>query len=377
MAFHHAAAGPLSTYAPRQYLFDEGAYYSSAPPEPSSSTGLVTYSPSSSMLPPPSRPYPEQLTFPPMMPFDPSSASASAYTAPTAQHVLDDSIHYPHPPPPSRSWQFPFGRTPTARHTHSRGEPYPAPAARRSKQGSNPSHEQTAGASVVRTGYFRSSDLDRSSPNEQRSERSHYVPQQHPPPHHYTTNHHLQQISPPEVLYRPSHQPDSPPEAYLLPPLQQQRPVQQQPTLPTMAPLEQRAPQFNHTPPHSPHHGRYHSNQDSISSASSTLISSPETRHSPSSFSNHSPELHQALIAAPSTLLPSPDLSVSVSPPTRPQADDDLNLIPSDGIDGSTTTGSGGSPAAKASIFECPGCDLTFTRLSALKQVRRPEGPVT
>lgn len=55
----------------------------------------------------------------------------------------------------------------------------------------------------------------------------------------------------------------------------------------------------------------------------------------------------------------------SGSPEAAPRAGEgveELNLIPEDG------TGEGSASKEKQSIFDCPGCDLTFTRLSALKQ---------
>ncbi|KAG9051232.1 hypothetical protein FS837_010519 [Tulasnella sp. UAMH 9824] len=101
---------------------------------------------------------------------------------------------------------------------------------------------------------------------------------------------------------------------------------------------------------------------------------SPEQRPS-SSFVHTSPtvthnSVHNSPVV-PTTRAPT-DVSAVVAPqrssgspeaaPKPAEPTEELNLIPEDG------TGESSASKEKHSIFECPGCDLTFTRLSALKQ---------
>ncbi|KAG8932416.1 hypothetical protein FRC01_014142 [Tulasnella sp. 417] len=101
---------------------------------------------------------------------------------------------------------------------------------------------------------------------------------------------------------------------------------------------------------------------------------SPEQRPS-SSFVHTSPTVaHHSIHNSPvvpttrvstdvSAVVAAQRLSGSPEAAVRPaEPVEELNLIPEDG------TGEPSASKEKQSIFECPGCDLTFTRLSALKQ---------
>ncbi|KAG8945063.1 hypothetical protein FRC04_001224 [Tulasnella sp. 424] len=104
-----------------------------------------------------------------------------------------------------------------------------------------------------------------------------------------------------------------------------------------------------------------HSQSPEQRPSSSFVHTSPTVAHNSVGnspvVSNHPVSADVSAVVAAQRSSGSPEAAPRLAEPGE-----ELNLIPEDGTGGP----SGGKD--KQSIFECPGCDLTFTRLSALKQ---------
>ncbi|KAG8988962.1 hypothetical protein FRB90_002468 [Tulasnella sp. 427] len=173
---------------------------------------------------------------------------------------------------------------------------------------------------------------------------------------------------PPSARYPVLRYPYALPESsgqYTIPP-----PHTSAPTLPDHVPVSTRASISSNSS------STMHSNSPPTYPGTPAHSQSPEHRSS-SSFVYTSPSVaHNSIHNSPvvPTVLASPDVSAVLSAqrssgspaalPRLPEPVEELNLIPEDG----TAAASASSAKEKQTIFECPGCDLTFTRLSALKQ---------